>query len=985
MKPKASENLSPRRGSRYGLVLLACVIGLGFSLALFASMVGWEERYIEQEFAERVEERVGAIRNKMGDNLEILESIRDFYTAGHHIELEEFQLFCRGILKRRPYILALQWVPRVPRPLKEQFETYVRAQGYVDFAIAGSGHGSEGEPQREYFPGYYLEPFEYNKTRYGFDYASDPLSWGPMQQAMDEGTVKISSRAGENRSAPNAAKHAVLFFIPIYRQDVPLQNEAERREYLTGFVVEEVNLRALVETALRDLRPGIEIEILNGAAAKGRSVLYRTGRLKQKELRGVMARELERETVLEIAGERWVLRGIPGPSFLAGYRNWDPWLVLILGLFLTFFLASHLLNAIHRTHDVERLVVQRTAELSHAVHSLEEEAAQRRHAQERLALQYGITRILEDSANLKTAAGPLVRATCEALGWQAGALWQHDGKADAMRCVGFWAAAELEIPDFMKMEEEFLYGIGAGLPGRVWQERQIVWIPDIQASTFPYAAGPAKGELVSAMGVPVKVQNEIKGVLEFFSVKVREKDDATERLLSGIASHVGDFIQAQDFEGQREDYIEKLRQTNLELARRQKITYSLLEDLENTRDKLEAQQKILERANKRLQELGALKDDFVAHVSHELRTPLTAIKEGISLLMDEILGPVSGEQQEFLKTIDENVERLNELVNNLLDLSKIEAGRLRLARRPVGMKELLESMLKTYGGIAGQRMVTIDFEGELEAFADSARMMQVLANLFSNAVKFTAPDGMIRFRVRREEDFVRVEVIDDGIGIAEEDLPKLFQKFSQVGKNTPQAKGTGLGLVVCREILELHRGTIEVVSEPGKGSTFSFRIPAYRQAFALEESFREMKSWTRGEEKNIGVLVFDCRPFLEKSPGREAAIEDAASERRRLEELAALARHHVYANDIVTAMDPGQMVVFALCDEAGVRNMISRLQVFFRGQTGRAGNGGSVSYGTAFYPAEAQEFWTLYRLASQRAGFAEIRTPSDGLGAENVA
>lgn len=230
-------------------------------------------------------------------------------------------------------------------------------------------------------------------------------------------------------------------------------------------------------------------------------------------------------------------------------------------------------------------------------------------------------------------------------------------------------------------------------------------------------------------------------------------------------------------------------------------------------------------ANARLAELVALKDEFVASVSHELRTPLTAIKEGVSLIIDRVVGPLNEEQEDFLKTIDESVNRLNELINNLLDLSKIEAGRFRLFRQRTSLPKVIDTLLASYKTISGHRTVQTVAQDVPDVFADSDRLLQILGNLFSNAIKFTQDNGTIIISAQKKEGYVAVSVEDNGVGIAKEDVPKLFKKFSQVGKK--QAQGTGLGLSLVKQLVEMHQGTIFVTSKPGKGACFTFTLPIY--------------------------------------------------------------------------------------------------------------------------------------------------------------
>jgi nitrogen-specific signal transduction histidine kinase len=320
----------------------------------------------------------------------------------------------------------------------------------------------------------------------------------------------------------------------------------------------------------------------------------------------------------------------------------------------------------------------------------------------------------------------------------------------------------------------------------------------------------------------------------------------------------------------------------------------------------------LKAENARLQELANLKDEFVAKASHELRTPLTAIKEGISLLYDGVLGPLNAEQKEFLQAVDESADRLSELLNNILDLSKIEAGRLRLFRKKLAVSSLINSTINSYKPLAGPRNVRSEISDVLDVFADPNRIMQVLGNLFSNAVKFTEQNGTIAVGACQKDGFVEVFVRDDGAGIGEDDLSRLFQKFSQIESAEAKPKGTGLGLALCKELVELHGGSVSVSSKKGCGSTFSFTLPIYSCALAIEETFKELLEFAkRSQREFLGIVGLDLGPDCDS---------------RILEEGVALLRKNVHRNDAVIALESRWVFVIAIADSRELEAIRARLE-----------------------------------------------------------
>jgi signal transduction histidine kinase len=223
------------------------------------------------------------------------------------------------------------------------------------------------------------------------------------------------------------------------------------------------------------------------------------------------------------------------------------------------------------------------------------------------------------------------------------------------------------------------------------------------------------------------------------------------------------------------------------------------------------------------------KSEFLANMSHELRTPLNAIIGFSEVLLERLFGELNEKQDDYLKDIHASGRHLLTLINDILDLSKVEAGRMELepsvfdiASAISNAMTLVRERAQRHGIMLGQQ---VDPKlGELTA--DERKFKQILLNLLSNAVKFTPDRGRIDVSARRESDNVVIAVHDTGIGIAAQDQAAVFEEFRQVGRDyTSKHEGTGLGLALTKKFVELHGGRIWLESEPGKGSTFTFTIP----------------------------------------------------------------------------------------------------------------------------------------------------------------
>jgi signal transduction histidine kinase len=236
-------------------------------------------------------------------------------------------------------------------------------------------------------------------------------------------------------------------------------------------------------------------------------------------------------------------------------------------------------------------------------------------------------------------------------------------------------------------------------------------------------------------------------------------------------------------------------------------------------------------ANDRLKEVDRLKSDFVSNVSHELRTPLTAIKGAVDLMLREVPGPLNEKQTHYLTRVRSNTQHLAGLINDLLDLSKIEEGKIELQANRVSIGGLVHEVVETLRPIAAEKPIVLEMiapEPSILVWADRDKVTQVLMNLIGNAIKFTPPNGRVGVSAESESTgWVRVSIRDTGAGIPTSEQQKIFEKFYQVAENGgPKPKGTGLGLAISKVLVELHGGRIWVESEIEHGSNFSFTLPA---------------------------------------------------------------------------------------------------------------------------------------------------------------
>jgi signal transduction histidine kinase len=264
----------------------------------------------------------------------------------------------------------------------------------------------------------------------------------------------------------------------------------------------------------------------------------------------------------------------------------------------------------------------------------------------------------------------------------------------------------------------------------------------------------------------------------------------------------------------------------------QSACLTLLRDIT---ERKKAEEKI-RKANEKLKEYNQLKDEFVSTASHELRTPLSITMGAIRLVLDEIPGQIVEEQRDVLAMAMESVKRLSRIVNSLLTISKIESGTLDLQKTVVNICELIKDTVSNYEPLAQDNGLRLDCkvpEQSVDICLDPDKFKEVLINLISNSIKFTPEGGWIKVICTEQDKEILVSIQDSGVGIAKEDIPKLFDKFTQFGRKAgPGEKGTGLGLAIAKKLVEIHGGNIKVESEVGQGTIFTISLPLTTETLA---------------------------------------------------------------------------------------------------------------------------------------------------------
>jgi len=403
-----------------------------------------------------------------------------------------------------------------------------------------------------------------------------------------------------------------------------------------------------------------------------------------------------------------------------------------------------------------------------------------------------VSRALSSTLNLETVLQTIVTRANQIAGTAGCTIWEYDEPCEEFRLRVSHYADEADAAVLQVLGRVTTMRKGQGVTTQVVERREPVQIPDI-AAEGAYDS-PIRRPLIEAghralLGVPLLSEDEVIGVLAVTRKTPGQFEPEIVRLLTTFATQSALAIQ-------------------------------------NARLFLEIEDK-----SRQLEVASQHKSEFLANMSHELRTPLNAIIGFSEVLAEGMFGEINDKQAEYLRDILDSGRHLLSLINDILDLSKIEAGRMELELEDFDLAGAIDNALTLVRERAGRRGIQLGraIDGRVGAIrADERKVKQVLLNLLSNAIKFTSPGGRVDVRAAVNDALVEVSVADTGVGIAPEDREAVFEEFRQVGTAARKVEGTGLGLALSRKFIELHGGRIRVKSEVGVGSTFTFTLPLSR-------------------------------------------------------------------------------------------------------------------------------------------------------------
>jgi len=385
----------------------------------------------------------------------------------------------------------------------------------------------------------------------------------------------------------------------------------------------------------------------------------------------------------------------------------------------------------------------------------------------------------------------------------------------------------------------------------------------------------ASGQIVDVNARAIKQlqydQNELSR-LNVLDIIVGANDQLLRNICKNIETNRFTLIDAYCIRKDKTTFPAEIATNRLVLTKEGHLCF-FLRDV--TRRK-KAEEELIQTVSK-LKELDNAKSRLVANVSHELRTPLTIISSFVSLVHDGIAGTISDQQKECLATVLRNCDRLANLIDDVLDLGRIESGREEFKRRRLNLPDLLRQCHHDFlpRFLLKHQQLNLEINEEVfpDALGDSDKIAQVLTNLLGNANKFTPDGGEITVSLSREGDTARIDVIDNGPGIAPDDQSRLFEAFTQIDRpeGGSGSKGTGLGLTISKHIIEAHEGALKVDSQTGAGSRFFFTLPLYNEQKAFEAFINDRLRFMQARNRKPTMIVVRCD--VADGSGKEAATD----------------------------------------------------------------------------------------------------------------
>ena len=855
------------------LTTITLVVGIGLTVFAVLALRSQELSNIITVLFERdAQDRITAIQREANEASEVLYHLKALRAASVTVTRNEFETFAASLFHELVGIQALEWIPRVPHAERRAYERAAEADGLIDFRIRERSPEGEMVPasdRDEYFPVYYVVPMEGNEAAVGFDLGSNEARLEALNLARDTGEavatepITLVQEMGQ--------QHGFLLFLPIYSDGSEISTPEQRRDALEGFYLGVFRVGDITEAALVNLSPtGIHMDVFDVSSPDERSFLYHhiarsesPDEEAQAHLSDLDEAELVFVARIEVGGRTWSIECSSIRGYVSARRQSSIWWILASGLLITGGLVFYFAMSTRKAEQARRMQIE----------------AERMARELRQFIETSNAPIFGIDADGKvnewniTAAAITGFSKDEVMGRDLVADFITEDCKEPMKAVLDNAlrgeeTSNYEFPLYTKGGERLMVllnastrrdvggkivgvlGIGQDITELDATRTQVEAVyrelrQFIETANAPIFGIDADGKVnewnITAAAITGFSKDEVMGrdlVADFITEDCKEpmkavldnalRGEETSNYEFPLYTKGGERLMVLLNASTRRDVDGKIAGV---LGIGQDIT-----ELDMYRKDLE--QQINERtvemrtAMESAEAANRAKSEFLASMSHELRTPMNAILGFSQVLEERYFGKLTEKQAEYVSDILGSGRHLLSLINDILDLSKVEAGKMKLELSSVDVSDLIQGSTVMVKEKCHRHNITLSAEmadeiAGLTIEADDRKLRQVMFNLLSNAAKFTPDGGAITVNADRINAELVIRVTDTGIGVAPEEQEQIFEAFHQVGGSpTDKTPGTGLGLPLSRDFIEMHGGHVWIESEGlGKGSTFSFAIP----------------------------------------------------------------------------------------------------------------------------------------------------------------
>ncbi|HSX47254.1 MAG TPA: porin PorA family protein [Patescibacteria group bacterium] len=781
------------------------------------------------------------IQNQLTSDANVLYGAKGFIQSNPTANRNQWANFVNslGLAQNYPGVQALGYAKVVTDSQKISYINSVRSEGFPSFSIWPD------KSSTKYIPVTFIEPFDTrNKRAFGYDLISEPIRRIAVETATNTGNPTMTGKIKLVQETKQDVQPGFLIILPIYNPNLPNITSSDRQSAVIGYVYEAFRANNFMQAALGQQISGINLQIYDDSIIKPNSLIYKTSNILPNPY-------FKEDKVLSSAQHNWTIKysnqagfdQTPGQTLLAD-------IILVIGLILSAAIASSIYLISSSRHQAVELAERITEDLLHSENQFRvvvdaapdgiivvneqgeieqlnhqisilfgyEEAELIGYKIEKLIPNKYITKLVNNksfkskSQNIKTSSEGLEFVAKHKNGSEfpielsLSPIKEVDNtriiviihnitfrkqteKALAMRAS--------EIASANAKDEALIVGIGEGLIV-LNNEGKIERLNKTGSDILGYSESELLGK---------NFASSVKALTYDKKTPIKEEQRSLYKALD-----VGKVINAYCYY-LKKDGTPVAVQLNVSPV---KLNNKITGAIEVFRDV--SYEKQLDQA----------KDDFLALASHQLQTPATAVKQYLGLLLDNYFGKVDKKQKDIVEKAYQYNDEQIKIIQDLLDVARIESGRSILNLNKFNLKKLIEGVVETQQKSSTHKnlKINLNVDSKLAVIADEVKIKMCMNNLINNAIKFSPDRGEIIVRVEVTPKFVNIYVIDNGPGIAKNQISKLFSRFSRINQPTQShISGTGIGLYISKQVIEMHGGELTATTQLGKGTTFKVQLP----------------------------------------------------------------------------------------------------------------------------------------------------------------